>query len=91
MQTIAVDFDGTLCENAWPDIGEENRELINKLIEERKNGNTVILYTCRKGNELEEAVEWCKDRGLIFDYINENTQEHIEWAGGDTRKIYADI
>ena len=40
---------------------------------------------------MEEAVKWCEERGLAFDYINENTPEHIEWAGGDTRKIYADI
>lgn len=25
---IAVDFDGTLCENKWPEIGEANEDMI---------------------------------------------------------------
>ena len=43
----AVDFDGTLCENAWPEIGKPNDALINRMIELREEGNKVILWTCR--------------------------------------------
>ena len=88
---IAVDFDGTLCENLWPDIGDPNYRLIWELIElHEKFGVKLILWTCRAGEKLEEAVKWCADRGLIFDAVNENLPEIIEMMGGDTRKIYAD-
>lgn len=88
---IAVDFDGTLCENKWPEIGEPNWDLIYNLIEQKeKYGTKLILWTCRVGDKLKEAVDWCKERTLIFDAVNENLPEIIEMMGGDTRKIYAD-
>ena len=88
---IAVDFDGTLCENKWPEIGEPNMQLIWHLIEQReKYQNKLILWTCRAGEKLEEAIEWCNSRGLIFDAVNENLPDIIEMMGSDTRKIYAD-
>lgn len=88
---IAVDFDGTLCENKWPEIGEPNQDLIDKLVESRKKGESkLILWTCRAGARLKEAIKWCEGRGLMFDAVNENLPEIIEMMGGDTRKIYAD-
>ena len=88
---IAVDFDGTLCENQWPDIGEPNYKLIWHLIEQQqKYGAKLILWTCRVGDKLIEALEWCGDRGLVFDAVNENLPDVVGWMGGDTRKIYAD-
>lgn len=90
-EILAVDFDGTLCENKWPDIGEPNTRLIKTLKEDQSEcGAKLILWTCRNGEKLEEAVKWCADRGLIFDAINENLPEVIAWMGGDTRKIFAD-
>ena len=90
---IAVDFDGTLIkDNKWPDVdGNPDRHLIENLIREQKNGNKIILYTCRCGDHLEAAVKWCKEQGLIFDAVNENLQEIIEAYGSDSRKISADI
>ena len=90
-KTIAVDFDGTLCVSRWPKIGEPNQELIDQLIEERKNGAALILNTCREGKLLREAVRWCKDLGLTFDAVNRNTRERIRAFKGDSRKISADI
>ncbi len=87
----AVDFDGTLCESIFPGIGSPNMELINHLIKRRKQGNKVILWTCRCGERLQEAVEWCRQYGLEFDAVNENLPEMIEWFGTDSRKIHADI
>ena len=87
---IAVDFDGTLCENKWPDIGEANYELIAYILGEQLKGSKIILWTCRAEERLEKALEWCEDKGLIFDAVNENLPEVIEAFGGDTRKIYAD-
>ena len=87
---IAVDFDGTLCENRWPEIGAENTPIIKELIQHREDGDKLILYTCRTGNLLDAAVLWCKARGLEFDALNENLPEQIWDFGGDCRKIYAD-
>ena len=74
-QVIAVDFDGTLCKQAWPEIGEENEILIEHLKEQQAAGARLILWTNREGDLLEEAVEWCKARGLMFDTVNANLPE----------------
>lgn len=86
---IAVDFDGTLCENKYPDIGEPNKGLITYLRTEQSNGATIILWTCREGERLKEAIIWSFNLGLNFDFVNENAPEMIEAFGGDTRKIFA--
>ena len=88
--TIAVDFDGTLCKEAWPDIGDANWPLINFLIKWRKQGKKVILWTCRENEMLSKAVTWCAGHGLFFDAVNENLKERIEAYGNDSRKIGAD-
>lgn len=86
---IAVDFDGTLCENKWPDIGEPMYGTISYLLKEQKQGAKLILWTCRIDDMLQKAVAWCADKGLIFDAVNENLPEIIESFGSDTRKIFA--
>ena len=86
---IAVDFDGTLCENKWPDIGRPNTELISYLKEQQKSGSKIILWTCRSRRSLKEAIKWCKEQGLIFDAINRNLKGVIKGFGSDTRKIFA--
>ncbi len=88
---IAVDFDGTLCEDAWPNIGKANADLIQYLLYVQSKGHKLILWTCRCGDKLIEAIEWCKDHKLIFDGVNENLPEAIEKFGSDSRKIYADM
>ena len=79
---IAVDFDGTLCINEYPRIGEPMETMIDflKLAHSRHDPNSckIILWTCRTGDLLSEAV-------------NENLPEIVEKFGGDSRKIYADI
>lgn len=74
---VGVDMDGTLCENAYPDIGApkvsriDGRTIIEKLIEkQRDEGWFLCLWTCRHGEKLQEAVEWCKSHGLTFNAIN---------------------
>ena len=87
---IAVDFDGTLCENKWPDIGMPNNNLISYLrCEQECKDAKIILWTCRHGRKLKHAVKWCKDQGLIFDAVNKNLPEVIRHFGSDTRKIFA--
>lgn len=88
---IAVDFDGTLCEDCYPHIGKPNTELILRLKRFKKEGCRLILWTCRCGERLEEAIKWCQKFQIPFDAVNENVKEIIEKYGTDSRKIYADL
>lgn len=88
---IAVDFDGTLCEDCYPEIGSANIGLIALLRAVQRRGARLILWTCRSGERLEEAVEWCREQGLVFDAVNRNVQETLEKYGTDSRKITADL
>ena len=87
---IAVDFDGTLAITEYPKIIKPIDSIINYCKWRKDHGDTLTLWTCRHGKELEEAVEWCKEQGLEFDYINENPPERIA-IYGDCRKVYADV
>jgi hypothetical protein len=87
---IAVDFDGTLCENLWPHIGVVKKDVLNYVKTQQKRGAKIILWTCRSGELLDDALFWCKMRGLIFDAVNENLPEAIERFGTDCRKVFAD-
>lgn len=87
---IAVDFDGTLCENKYPEIGAPRLDVIEKLLKEQRAGAQTILWTCRSGEDLVAAIYWCLDHGITFEAINENLKSSIEHFGGDSRKIYAD-
>lgn len=86
----AVDFDGTLCENAWPEIGEPHIDVIEHVKQLRQDGNKLILWTCREGACLEKAISWCAEREIVFDAINDNLEEIKESFGGNSRKIVAD-
>jgi len=86
---IAVDFDGTLCENAWPLLGAPNMKLIKYLIEQQEAGAKIILWTCRVGRKLKEAVNYCKDYQLHFDRVNANVPEVVGEFGTESRKIFA--
>lgn len=92
MKTIAVDFDGVLVKDKWPEIGDpitENIELIKRL---KADGHKIILWTCRTGFQLAEAVQYLRNNfDLTFDKVNENLTETIIKYGGDSRKITADI
>lgn len=89
---IAVDFDGTLFTDEYPNVGEPIMTAINWCKHQKLLGNTLILWTCRSGRELDMAIEVCRDYDLHFDYVNCNTIENIiKYGKRDTRKIYADI
>ena len=86
---IAVDFDGCLCESAWPEIGEARQSVINDLIREQAEGAKLILWSCREGEQLQAAVMWCLNHGIRFDAVNDNLEENIEHFGNNSRKVYA--
>lgn len=89
-EIFAIDFDGTLCEYAWPGIGKPHNDIIDWAKRLRKDGHKLILWTCRCGMPLIDAVVWCADHGLFFDAINDNLEENKRRYGGDTRKVLAD-
>lgn len=87
---IAVDFDGTIVEDAYPNIGKEKTFAIETLKELQKRGHQIILWTYRTGKTLEEAVEYCRQKGLEFYAVNKNYPEEKP-EDGLPRKINADI
>jgi hypothetical protein len=87
---IAIDFDGTIVEDAYPKIGKPiifAFETIKKLQEDR---HRVILWTYRRGTALEEAVAFCKKNGITFYAVNMSFPEE-EFDNSYSRKINADI
>lgn len=88
---IAVDFDNTIASTVYPVILAPRMKVIMSLKHLKAAGHTIILWTCRKGKALEDAVAFCREYGLEFDAVNETTKEDLEKWGGDTRKIWADI
>jgi len=88
--TIAVDFDGTIVEHKYPEIGKEMLFAFQTLKEIEKKGAKLILWTFRVGKELEEAVEYCRNNGIEFYAINKNYPEEV-FNETVSRKIHADI
>lgn len=87
---IAIDFDGCLCKDNYPEIGTPNWEVINEAKRLQSSGACLILWTCRTGKDLEAAVSACREWGLEFDAVNENPQFRIDLFGNDCRKVGAD-
>ena len=86
---IAVDFDGTLCEDAWPGIGAPRQAVIDYVREQQRQGARLILWTNRTGEKLNEAALWCVNHGINFEAINENLPDMVEYFGNDCRKVFA--
>lgn len=90
--TIAVDFDGTIVEHRYPKIGKElpfATQTLRMLIEDR---HKLILWSVREGKLLEEAVEWCRERGIEFYAVNKDfPEEDLEKNQHFSRKLKADI
>lgn len=88
--TIAVDFDGTIVENRYPKIGKPVLFALETLKKLQEEGHLLILWTYRCGRELEEAVEYCKSKGINFYAVNKSYPEEI-FEERISRKIQADI
>lgn len=83
---IAVDYDDTLVRGSQP-----NLPLISRLIGAQRQGHAVILWTCREGASLAEAVDALAGYGFRPTLINQNHPAAIRAIGHDSRKIYADL
>ena len=83
---IAVDFDGTLCLDGKPNI-----TLIRSLMQRQKMRDEIVLWTCREGKTLMEAVSFLRKYGFVPNSVNCNTRTAIQKMGHDSRKVYADV
>ena len=89
---IAVDFDGTIVEHRYPSIGREMPFAIETLRKLAEEGHRLILWTVREGQCLDEAVEFCRNRGLEFYAVNcDYPEENQDRNSSFTRKIKADL
>lgn len=90
--TIAVDFDGTIVEHAYPEIGREipfATDTLRMLIEDR---HQLILWSCREGDLLQDAIDWCHERGVDFYAVNRDfPEEDIERNEHFSRKLKVDL
>lgn len=83
---IAVDFDDTLMIR-----GRANDGLIMRLRNQQKRGDIVILWSCREGQKLKEAVSFLRNNNFTPNYVNCNCPEGIKRMGHDSRKVFADV
>ena len=88
-KAIAIDFDGCLCTNAYPEIGEPNWPVIRRAQAEQRAGAGLILWTCREDQLLQDAIAACEGWGLTFDAVNESLPDWIEVFGTRPRKVGA--
>lgn len=92
---VAVDFDGTLVEDKFPEIGNPIEPMFDYCKKLKNSGVKLILWTSRDNDSedrnLDRAVEFCKNMGLEFDAVNENLEELKSMFHNDTRKVYADL
>lgn len=90
-QIAAVDFDGLLVENRFPEIGKIRQPIFNAVKRLQERGWKIVLWSCRTDDMLSEAIAFCTNHGLVPDAVNENIKEVQEYFGGDTRKVFANI
>lgn len=89
---IAVDFDGTIVEHKYPQIGKERPFAIATLKRLQAEQNILILWSVREGELLDEAVAFCRERGLEFYAVNSNMpEEETDQSALRSRKVNADI
>jgi len=88
---IAVDFDGTIVEHRYPEIGKEIMFAFQTLRALQEQGHQLILWTYRSGRELEDAVEYCRRNGLEFYAVNASYPEEEFDEDYDSRKIDVDL
>ncbi|MFC6267521.1 BT0820 family HAD-type phosphatase [Frigoriflavimonas asaccharolytica] len=88
---LAIDFDGTVVHDGYPGIGKPRTFAFETLKKLQSEGYRLILWTYRSGKYLDEAVEFCKDNGLIFYAINSSFEGEVFDIQSQSRKIDADL
>ncbi|MFY0630293.1 MAG: hydrolase [Flavobacteriaceae bacterium] len=87
---IAIDFDGTIVEDAYPKVGKPMIFALETIKRLQADGHRLILWTYRNGRKLQEAVDFCSENGIEFYAVNKNYPEEV-FDGKISRKIHADL
>ena len=88
---FGIDFDGTIVENKWPDIGEPKQKVVDYIKQLQDKGHKWVLLTCRHDDGLISALTWLFIHGLYPAAVNDNTTEKIAEFNSNPRKVYADV
>jgi hypothetical protein len=87
----AIDFDGTIIENKFPEIGEIKPEAKEFILKLQERGDKWILYTMREGKYLNAALEFLHQHSMRPDAVNDNLPEMCEFYGNNPRKVFANV
>ena len=88
---IAIDFDGTIVADQYPEIGQlkpNAKEVISKL---KQEGHYIIIWTCRTSHRMHQVHDFLLEQQIPFDRINKSNPDNVAKYGLDTRKVYADV
>lgn len=88
---IAIDFDGVLVKDNFPEIGEPDWDMVSAVWRLGFTDHELVLWTSRVNERLAEAVKWCEEHDLKFDCVNENAPSNLAEYGTDPRKAFADV
>lgn len=86
-----IDFDGTIVEEKFPEIGKPVERVVNFIQKLKAEGHRWILITMREGQYLDDAVAWLNEYGISPDAVNDNLPDRIAKWGNNPRKVYADV
>ena len=89
---IAVDFDGAIVEHRYAEIGNERLFATDTLKALLREGHQLVLWTVREGKLLDDAIQWCRQRGIEFyavnkDFPEEDVNKNMHYA----RKLRVDL
>ena len=87
---LAIDFDGTIVDDAYPKVGKPKLFAIETLKKLQEDGHRLILWTYRSGTTLDDAVAFCKSKGINFYAVNKSFPEE-QFDETKSRKIHADL
>ncbi len=89
---IGLDFDGTVVDHRYPEIGEPVPGAIKWLKRFQRSGARIILFTMRSNSRdtgyLTEAVRYLEKNGIRLFGVNRNPDQD-EWT--TSPKAYAHI
>ena len=90
---IAIDFDGTIVENEYPRIGKEMLFAFETMKALQEKRHHLILWTFREGKRLQDAVDYCQERGITFYAVNKSYPEEVYQPNNDQtpRKLNVDL
>jgi hypothetical protein len=88
---LAVDFDGTLVTPEYPSIGRINQGVFKTMWEAKALGWEIIIWTCREGQYLQDAIDLLNTAGVPYDYVNNHSKQALDFFDYESRKIYATL